>query len=525
MKQRSPSPTLPAASPESTRTASGGGYGNAAVAVALQQRIARAAAGASAALPHQERLAAAFGADLGGIRAVLGGPVAAELLTERNAEAVALGDAIVFADAHPSVELVAHEVTHVLQQRRGGTGGGEAEAESTARVAASGQQVEVSGGAPEMPQFSTREGTSTTREGSVTLGLSGAGVTPPAFPGGLPDLHDWLMDNQTALAGYSGALNVTFSGTVHQSEQVIWTYYHPNQKLVLQGAKGAVVTGFTDAGEGKEYASPGYFLCYRPMIPQAMTAANPAAANFEMRGLSVSGFVSGGVEISPRHGQLPSADAYPGTNPESGHGEGGLDAFISGAVIEDNTFEKMGTRYMKPGAERYAPGEEDGYKNCGYGGIVARGLEYSTIEDNAFSHLENRDSTRKAEDGGDVNWQGLIHGVYLRDSSSHNAIRGNDFSQISGAPVKLTNQADANTIRRNSSSHAGKDSFVLEQYNPNGNPGGAVEADSKGYGSNGIAKASDKKKYISGNHVGSAYGAYTSSTKSIGEYKEKRVGG
>ena len=91
--------------------------------------------------------------------------------------------------------------------------------------------------------------------------------------------------------------------------------------------------------------------------------------------------------------------------------------------------------------------------------------------------------------------------------------------------MKLTNQADANTIRRNSSSHAGKDSFVLEQYNPNGNPGGAVEADSKGYGSNGIAKASDKKKYISGNHVGSAYGAYTSSTKSIGEYKEKRVGG
>lgn len=525
MKQRSPSPVAASPEPAPSLTAPAAGHGNAAAAEALQQRIARAAAGAHAELPHRDRLSAAFGADLGGIRAVLGGDAAASMLAERNAEAVALGDAIVFADANPSPELVAHEVTHVLQQRRGGSGGGEAEAESTARAAAAGQQVEVAGGAPETPQFSTKEGASAAREGTVTLSLSGAGVTPPAFPGGLPDLHDWLMDNQAALANYSGTLAVTFSGTVHQSQQVIWAYYHPNQKLVLQGAKGAVVTGFTDAGGGKEYASPGYFLCYRPMIPQAMSAANPAAANFEMRGLTVSGFVSGGVEISPRHGPMPSADAYGSANPESGHGEGGLDAFVSGAVIEDNTFEKMGTKYMKPGAERYAPSQEDGYTLCGYGGIVARGLEYSKIKDNTFSHLENRDSTRTSEDGGDVNWQGLIHGVYLRDSSSNNSVRGNDFSEISGAAIKLTNQADKNTIRGNSSSHAGKDAFVLEQYNPHGNPGGAVEADSRGYGSSGISKASDKKKYITGNHVGSAYRAYTSSSKAIQEYKEKRVGG
>ena len=534
MKQRAPSTSVPSTSAQPARQPpiAGAGLvapsrGNAAAAEALQARIAKVAGSAQATLPHRARLEASFGADLSDVRAVLGGVGACALLDERNAEAVALGDAIVFADANPSAELVAHEVTHVLQQRRGGTGGGEAEAESTARAAASGQQVDVGGGAPETPQFSTKESAPASRAGTVTLGLSGAGVTPPGFAGGLPDLHDWLMDNQAALSNYSGPLNVTFSGTVKQSEQVIWSYYHPKQTLVLRGTSGAVVTGFTDAGGGKEYASPGYFLCYRPIIPQQMSAANPAAANFEMRGLTVTGYVSGGVEIDPRRGSMPSAEAWENGsfNEEGGHGSGGLEGFISGARIEDNTFDKLGTKYMKPGTERYAPHEEDGYKYCGYGGVVARGMSYSTIADNTFSHLENRDSSKTSSDGGDVNWLGLIHGVYLRDSSSYNSVRKNDFSTISGAPVKLTNHADYNKVRGNTSKNAGKDAFALEQYNPNGNPGGAVEADSAGYNKSSVGAASDKKKYITANHVGSAYSAYTSSSKAIQEFKEKRVGG
>ena len=104
-----------------------------------------------------------------------------------------------------------------------------------------------------------------------------------------------------------------------------------------------------------------------------MSASSPAAANFEMRDLTVRGYVSRGVEIEPRRGGLPSAESYAraGYNPESGHGSGGVEGFFSGAKIEDNVFEQMGTKYMKPGAEKYAPGEEDGYKSCGYGGVVA----------------------------------------------------------------------------------------------------------------------------------------------------------
>ncbi len=516
------SPTTAGAAPTQQAT----GIGNAGAAEGLRERIARAGNGAGSELPHRKKLEQSFGRDLGWIRAVRGGQESEALLGEQKAEAVAVRDTILFAEGNPSPELVGHEVTHLLQQRQGGSGGGEAEAEAGGRAVAAGKQVEVQGGAAETPQFS-KSSSKSSQKGKVSLSLSGAAVTPPAFPGGLADLHDWLMANQAALSSYAGPLTVRFSGTVQQPEQVIWAYYHPQQTLVLKGADHAVVTGFSEASGGKEYATPGYFLCYRPIIPQEMSASSPAAANFEMRDLTVRGYVSGGVEIDPRRGALPSAETYAGVgyNPESGHGSGGLAAFLSGAEIEDNVFEQMGTKYMKPGAEKYAPGEEEGYKSCGYGGVVARGLNYSTIQGNTFANLENRDSKKTAADGGKVNWLGLIHGVYLRDQSSHNAVRGNNFSSISGAPVKLTNHADNNKVRNNKSRNAGKDAFLLEQYNPNGNPGGAVEADSAGYNNARIGKAADGKKYVQGNAPGSSYAGWAGKSKNLAEFQEKKVGG
>ncbi len=497
------------------------GAGNAARLSSLEGRLGRAAAAANSALPGRERLEQSFGADLGDVRVAFGGDEVASLLAERGADAVAVGNSILFADANPSPELVAHEVTHVIQQRRGGGGGGETEAETGAQAVASGQAFDVQGGAEVGPQFAKSSGAKTT--GSVTLSLSGAAVTPPAFPGGLSDVHDWLMDNQAALQSYSGKLTVRFSGTVQQDEQVIWAYYHPNQELVLEGKGKSTVTGFTESG-GKQVATPGYFLCYRPIIPQAMSAENPAAANFDMHGLTVRGFVSGGVEISPRSGQMPSAETWGSGSydEEQDHGAGGLSAFISGASIKDNTFDQMGTEYMKKGKERYAPNDPEGYKYAGYGGIVARGLNASTIAGNTFSNLENRDSDKTSESGGgDVNWLGLMHGVYLRDHSSKNSVRGNEFDTISGAPVKFTNASSYNKVRKNKAKNAGKDAFVLDHYSSK-NPGGAPEADSLGYSNSGVQKADDGKEYLDNNSVGGAYEGYNK-TRKMKEFRQKHV--
>lgn len=518
---KSHQPPAKATPKPATSAAPAASAGNAARLSSLEDRLGRAAAAADRALPRRARLEESFGADLGDVRVAFGGDEVASLLAERGADAVAVGNSILFADANPSPDLVAHEVTHVIQQRRGGGGGGEAEAESGARAVASGQGFEVEGGARVGPQFSKSSGAKTT--GSVTLSLPGAAVTPPAFPGGLLDVHDWLMDNQAALQGYKGKLTVRFSGTVQQHEQVIWAYYHPNQELVLEGK--ATITGFTESG-GKEVATPGYFLCYRPIIPQAMSAENPAAANFDMHGLTVRGFVSGGVEISPRSGQMPSEETWGSGSydEEQDHGAGGLSAFISGANIEDNTFDQLGTAYMKRGRERYAPTDPEGYKYAGYGGIVARGLNASTIAGNTFSNLENRDSDKTSESGGgDVNWLGLMHGVYLRDHSSGNTVRGNEFDTISGAPVKFTNGANYNKVRNNKAKNAGKDAFVLDHYSSK-NPGGAPEADSLGYSSGGVQKAADGERYLDNNSVGGAYEGY-GKTRKMKSFREKHVGG
>jgi nucleoid-associated protein YgaU len=100
---------------------------------------------------------AAFGQDFGGVRAHLGDAAAREGLDALGARAAAHGDAIAFESASPSAELVAHELTHVVQQRQsGGTGpqgkatvsepgdAAEQEADAVAARVIAGERVTVS---------------------------------------------------------------------------------------------------------------------------------------------------------------------------------------------------------------------------------------------------------------------------------------------------------------------------------------------------------------------------------------------
>jgi hypothetical protein len=79
-------------------------------AIALQ-----GVAGAGSALPFRDQLETSFGQSLDGVGAHLGVRQASAL----GASAYAAGDQIAFADPAPPLELVAHEVTHVFQQRGG----------------------------------------------------------------------------------------------------------------------------------------------------------------------------------------------------------------------------------------------------------------------------------------------------------------------------------------------------------------------------------------------------------------------
>ena len=386
----------------------------------------------------------------------------------------------------------------------------------------------------------------------VRLILKGAPVSAPQVSS-LSEIHDWLMDNQSALRSWEGKIIVEFSGLVTQREQVIWAYYHPKQKLILKGKSKAVVSGFDRHPNGKKKlrtATPGYFLAYRPIIEQQMAVMDadnkpientiqPANANFLMKNLTIEGFVSGGVEMNARKGLRRVLRMHIRTRSEKKQNMVMEDSVpMKKATFKNNHFRQMGTKYYKKGNERYntdKANDPEAYKHAGYGGIMARGLSGSKMINNQFTDLINRKSNKTNQTpvynketnqfigpaNTKVEWERLVHGIYLRDNSSNNKIRKNDFENISGAPVKFTNMAHDNKVRKNTSDNTGVNAFVLEHFNPTSD---RKEQNSNGYRGQGnnvrIDKARDKNKFIQGNSIGTMF----NSKDRMDLFKEKEVG-
>lgn len=115
------SPELPNPAGDASRQAR---YGNAHLQEQLRLNpggakpaLDRAVSSASSPLPYRRSLEAAFGQDLGTVRAHLGGADVEAALGQIGAGAAALGEDILFADANPDQRSVAHEVAHVVQSR------------------------------------------------------------------------------------------------------------------------------------------------------------------------------------------------------------------------------------------------------------------------------------------------------------------------------------------------------------------------------------------------------------------------
>jgi hypothetical protein len=127
-------------------------------ALGRSEAFAQATSGQPAEVPRRHAMEAAFGTGFGDVRAYLGGPAAEAGLGALGASAAARGTQIAFCNASPTDELVAHELAHVVQQRRGAQGvacdtGPSSAAERAARAAgaavAAGQPVgDVGAAAP-----------------------------------------------------------------------------------------------------------------------------------------------------------------------------------------------------------------------------------------------------------------------------------------------------------------------------------------------------------------------------------------
>jgi len=140
----------PAASPDAMSAAQGA-YGNAFL-TQLARESGQESPSAPGALPYRAELEAAFGEDFSSVTAWLG---ERDVLSGIDARAAASGESVAFAEASPDRALVAHELTHVVQQRQ------------------SGGAVQASG--------LSRSGDAAEREADAVGDAVGAGQTAPAI--------------------------------------------------------------------------------------------------------------------------------------------------------------------------------------------------------------------------------------------------------------------------------------------------------------------------------------------------------
>lgn len=82
---------------------------------AIQRAFDLATSGSAGPVPHREHMEARFGRDFGHVMAYAGGSATRHGLDALGAVAAAYGNQVVFADAQPSAQVVAHELTHVVQ--------------------------------------------------------------------------------------------------------------------------------------------------------------------------------------------------------------------------------------------------------------------------------------------------------------------------------------------------------------------------------------------------------------------------
>ena len=293
--------------------------------------------------------------------------------------------------------------------------------------------------------------------------------------GSLQEVHDWLVQQSqdpNSSVPNEPELRITLSNdaVIHQREQTIWTYYNPNQRIVIEG-NGAVISGLE-----KGRPTPGYFLAYRPGVGAGTSETAPAPANFEMTGVVVRGYESGGVELNPT------------VSAGSNRFEAGISAFMAGAVVSGNRFEELGSKETPYSQTSWSK------QRYGNGGVLLRGVSASIICKNEFEGLEN------GEVKGTETGERLMHAVYIRDSSSYNLVSGNSFEDISGDPVRISNHSDHNVVNGNSSENAGAKAFVSEWYNANEGEGDSTD------------------HYIKGNDIGSLY----EKSKKAKKFHEKR---
>jgi len=138
-----------------------------------------------------------------------------------------------------------------------------------------------------------------------------------------------------------------------------------------------------------------------------------------------------------------SATAHFSNVTVSGFERGGLASPGARMEIDGCTFRDMGSRKRLPWSSR----------RFGIAGGYLSHVDGGYIRNSTFIGLTNKPCIVK-------NCPALIHGIYLKNGSSHIQIINNDFQRVSGDPIRVSNGVHHITINGNIGYQSGQKALV-----------------------------------------------------------------
>ncbi|MFY0539265.1 right-handed parallel beta-helix repeat-containing protein [Nannocystis pusilla] len=216
-------------------------------------------------------------------------------------------------------------------------------------------------------------------------------------------------------------VEVRIAQGTYVGQSVTWTYYHPDHRVAFMPVDYADGDGIDDIAGRPVFDGDGAGALL------TLDVASGEETHLEFYYLEIQHYLHYGLYF--RGDRL---------DPEGG--------WNGGNRIFGVYFTEIGSLHV--------PGEQ------GYGAIDLVNLRANDIRNNHFIAVENH--PQKA---------GLMHGVYIAHHSTGNQIRGNQFTAISGDPIRVRDDSNANVIEDNTFSTTGSVAFYSDWYcDPDANP-------------------------------------------------------
>jgi hypothetical protein len=210
---------------------------------------------------------------------------------------------------------------------------------------------------------------------------------------------------------------------------------------------------------------PGYWLQMRLPSDPADPLYSGGTSGLRFYYLQVERYSAGGISIygnSGRTSVIPDPAGLSSTG-LTVQGSAGL----NGNTIFGMEFNELGSKY--------GTGSNGCGLTHGYGAVVLGVSSNNRVDNNQFIHVENNKGPDCASD------TNLIHGLYIARFSSGNEVHGNAFTHVSGAPVKVRDRSNYNSVESNTFTDSGDHAYFYEQYCAT-NCGGAYARECSSYG-------------------------------------------